>query len=187
MKYVMMLSAMLAVSEMAFGHCPLEVKIDSNTYCTDVEWLSSQQKINGAFTDSAELSPILILAGTIPPLWLHSTANFVFWKKGDAQHVPQEISGLRIFPYMHMSNGHHHSTAYEFSFNSTAGAYQLAKVAFTEMKGCWSLRWTTDTTDSLEASQLLLNVTAFTNVPNDLAASCEGDEGSGDEHEHHSH
>ena len=186
MKLLSLILTLVVASEVSFAHCPLEININGTSYCTDIKWTLAQLKVSGQLTDSTESSPILIESGTIPPKWLYSKAQFTIWKNGDSQHVPQEIAGLRIFPYMHMSNGHHHSTSYEFAFNAETGVYQIEKVALTEMDGCWSLRWTVDATDTLETSQLLLNITSFTNTAENMSALCKASsDNSNDGHEHH--
>lgn len=186
MKQIVIFLTMIGLNQISWAHCPLEIKTNGTTYCTDIEWQLAEKKINGEFLESTEQSPVLIASGTIPPLWLFSKARFSFWKQGDAKHVPQEIPGIRIFPYMQMTSGHHHSTAYEFLFDSTTTSYQVKNMAFTEMEGCWSLRWTTESQDDLSTSTTLLAVTAFTNIPADQIATCkEGSGQTGHEHKHH--
>jgi hypothetical protein len=186
MKLFAIILTAIGTSSICYAHCPLNLMSNGTTYCTEIDWQPAEQKINGEFLESTTLSPILIAAGTVPPLWLFSKARFSFWKLGDATHTPQEVPGLRIFPYMHMNGGHHHSTAYEFSFDSGTTSYQVKNMAFTEMDGCWSLRWTTESQDDSSASTELLAVTVFTNVAVDQITTCkEGSGQTGQEHNHH--
>jgi hypothetical protein len=138
-------------SHLAFAHCPLEIQVSpTEIFCADLKW--------------SPPSPVLIKSGTPPPLWIRSNATVQVWKKGDATHVPQVIPNFRIFPYMHMTSGHHHSASYTFVLDENTSTYEIKNLAFTEMPGYWSLRWTTDSTDSFETSQLLLIITSYTNI-----------------------
>lgn len=171
-----------------YAHCPLELNIKEETYCTDIEWQMAQKKTNGMYVETEELSPSLIKKGTTPPLWFYSQAQMMLWKKGDPQHTPQTVPGFRVFPYMHMSNGHHHSTAYDFSLDSETLWYSISKIAFVEMPGCWSLRWTTDSVDSLETSMILMDITSFANSEGNASVNCKNNESPTDQGlEHHSH
>ncbi len=189
MKQLLITLLTIGAAASTYAHCPLELSIQGETYCTDLEWQMAQKKTNGTYVETEELSPSLIKKGTIPPLWLYSQAQMMLWKKGDPQHTPQTVPGFRVFPYMHMSNGHHHSTAYNFSLDSETLWYSISKIAFVEMPGCWSLRWTTDSVDSLEKSQTLLEIASFTNSEENASITCKNNENQtdGGGHEHHTH
>lgn len=189
MKFFIML--MIALPNAVFAHCPAELSVDGKTYCTNVKWLNGERKIQGKFQPTNEHSPQLVLMGEIPQRWIYSKAEFVFWEKGDHDHIPKTIEGLRIFPYMNMEDGHHHSTSYSFNWTSTS--YEISSIVFQEMPGCWSFRWTTAEDDSLEKSEFLMNVEGYDNLAQDenmemsgFCSNSEPDAGEGGGH-HHSH
>ena len=175
------IALMIAIPSIASAHCPLELDIDGTTYCGDAQWLNGERKIKGQWQETSELSPQLVAMGEIPQKWIYSKVSFVFWQKGDAHHKPVFIEDLRIFPYMHMENGHHHSTSYQEQW--TDQTYLVSAVAFQQMRGCWSFRWTTEVDDALESSQALMNIVEFENLtPQEnttMASFCENPEPKG--------
>lgn len=78
---------------------------------------------------------------------------------------------------MVMNNGHHHSTSHIFTKSVSNSGYILSAVAFMEMPGCWSLRWSIFDEEDLNSSQHLTAITDYTNLSedqnSDLASSCE--------------
>lgn len=146
------------------AHCPFEINVDQQTYCLNIQWKMGDRKIQGQLTTSDQASPHLITMGTVPQKWIYSRAEFAIWKKGDSTHKPVHFKEFRIFPYMMMQNGHHHSAAYDFSYDAISNLYILSNTAFQKMKGCWSLRWTIEDSDNLKASQKLMDITDYQNL-----------------------
>ena len=97
---------------------------------------------------------------TVAPKWLFSKAYAEIWRLDDPEKTPLELPGFRIFPYMHMGNGHHHGDpGAEFYFDENYEIYVLRRAKFHEMPmGHWSLRWTLDSSDSLETSELTVDL-----------------------------
>lgn len=176
---------------MALAHCPIPLAVHGQSYCADVQWLNGDRKVQGEFESVEHLSPHLVQRGEIPQRWVYSKAEIQIWQKGDRAHRPQKIEGFRIFPYMHMQNGHHHSTSYDFQWDPNTETYLVSGVAFQEMAGCWSFRWTTSQEDRLVSSQFLMNVLDYSNASDaknhEMAEHC-ANAGSGEDHgEDHDH
>jgi hypothetical protein len=146
------------------AHCPWPVQVNDQAYCVDVIWHFGEQKLQGQFSGSEMPSPHLVPMSEIPQGWIFSRASLYIWEQGDPLHQPVEIENFRVFPYMFMENGHHHSTGYEFAYDSSQEQYWIQRMAFQQMRGCWSLRWTTEPQDELETSQTLLNIIQFANL-----------------------
>ncbi len=170
----------------AWAHCPFGLKYDGKDYCLDLEWLPAESQIT-----TTALSPHLNPMGEIPQKWVYSQFETFVWEKGDKKHTPVLIPDFRIFPYMFMDSGHHHGASYEFQTDDSNSSYLLKRVAFQEMPGCWTLRWTTHSSDSLEDSQPLAKITDFVNLSEEGVSaqvdSCSNvDENpSGGGHQHH--
>ncbi|MCB0363577.1 MAG: hypothetical protein KDD35_12700 [Bdellovibrionales bacterium] len=162
MKYLFYIFVILP--ELAYSQCPIEVTSNGETYCTDITWDYGEKKIRGQFEPTETPSPYLVPMGEIPQKWIYSKAYISVWKKEDSHRAAVEIPNFRVFPYMQMKNGHHHSTAYDFFYDSASQTYVFRHVAFQSMPGCWSLRWTTASEELEEASVLLKNLTQFTNL-----------------------
>ncbi len=162
MKYLLFL--LVIIPGLAQAHCPYEVNIKDQSYCIDILWDQGEKKVKGQFESVETLSPVLIAMGEVPQKWIYSKAIITTWLKGDSKHTPVEIPHFRVFPYMHMNNGHHHSTGYEFLYDSLESVYVVQRIAFQQMPGCWSLRWTTDTKDQKNSSHLITNLSHFTNL-----------------------
>lgn len=171
MKLLIFLTVM--IHAWAQADCPLEVTVQGQDFCVDIHWESSEKKIRGQFEDAEALSPHLVPMGEIPQKWLYSRALIVLWNKSDSNQTPVQVPDFRVFPYMHMKNGHHHSAEYDFYFDSEQQAYVFRRVAFRAMPGCWSLRWTTDLDDFQETSALLQNITGFSNLSPEAVAEQE--------------
>lgn len=188
MKFFILL--LFALPQTAFAHCPMELNVDGKSYCSEITWLDGDKKVQGKLEPTTELSPQLVLMGEIPQKWVYSRAEFSFWEKGDASHTPQIIDNLRIFPYMHMETGHHHSTSYEYAWlNETA---EISAVALQEMRGCWSFRWTKENHDTLEDSEFLMNIEGYNNLSDeknsemsDFCTSVGSGGGHGGHHHNH--
>lgn len=168
---------LLLVPSFSYAHCPISFEVEGVSYCTDIEWLNGDYKVQGSLVPSSQMSPHLIAAGEVPQKWIYSRARFPLWLEGDRTHAPQMIAGLRVFPYMVMENGHHHSTSHEFEWNDGKQVYELTGVAFQEMPGCWSLRWTVAAAGSHENSHQLISISNFQNSPaspsHTLSQTCE--------------
>jgi hypothetical protein len=186
MKSFIILLLFLPVS--ALAHCPHEFMSDGEALCMKVEWMNGESKVRGQFEPSTQSSPYLVPMREIPQKWVYSQALIHVWKKGDTSHQPVAVENLRIFPYMHMESGHHHSTSYDFYYDSAEQAYYLRQVAFQSMRGCWSLRWTDQATDDMMTSQKIMDIYRYTNLTGaeqkDQQAFC-GNEGSAPDDGHH--
>jgi hypothetical protein len=147
----------------SWGSCNQELVYGNDTYCVTINWLSTQQKMNGVLQPTQEMSPYLNKQGTRPSQWHLSNVSLQIWKKGDSQQQPVQIQGLRIFPYMHMLGGMHHGASYQFSWNETLKSYRVFGFSMTQMKGCWSLRWTVEASDDFATSQKLIDITNYSN------------------------
>jgi len=187
MKFILIALTMLPL--IANAHCPIALDIKSEKYCTEIEWQKGDLKSKGQFVESDVLSPYLIPMGEIPQKWIYSKAQFAIWKDGDANHLPQEIPGLRIFPYMLMTDGHHHGASYEFNYDQNLQQYVLKAVGLQSMPGCWQLRWTTENTDDFTASAFLANIVTYSNLDEsknlEMAEVCADDNVVADENHHH--
>lgn len=157
-------AALLMFPLSAFAHCPIEIEMEAVSYCLDIQWIEGEKKSQGSFVEAESPSPHLVEAGQIPQKWIYSQAQIQTWKKGDTTHQPAVIENFRVFPYMHMTNGHHHSTSYEFSYDSQKGVYVLNRMALQEMAGCWSLRSTTQEGEDPSLSQFLQNIVDYPNL-----------------------
>lgn len=174
MKYFVT-SIILLFSTHSFAHCPYEIDTENENYCASIEWAKAEKKIKGTFKEVSEISPYLVSDKDLPPQWIFSKMKIKIWVSGDTSHEPVEIKNLKIFPYMTMTmGGHHsHSTVHNFSYQQ-GSHYNLSQVRFYEMEGCWSLRWSTDPNldiDSMksvsDSSTVLTNVTEYTNLSPD--------------------
>lgn len=148
-----------------YGHCPIALEIKDKTFCTEVNWLKSESKVNGNLKEELESSPQLNLDCNNPnKKRLFSKAQFQFWEKGDSTHKPVEIDRLNIFPYMMMINGEHHATTYNFTYNRSTQTYTLNEMNFMAMPGCWSLNWSLEEGENIHNSQLLTQIRSFANL-----------------------
>lgn len=161
MKYFTYL--LIVLPGFASASCPNEVFSGDKNFCVGIEWDYGEIKVRGEFESTETLTPYLIPMGEVPQKWVYSKAYIIVWEKGDLKRTPVEIENFRIFPYMHMANGHHHSTGYNFFFDPTGRTYVFRRVAFLNMRGRWSLRWTTDSKDLKETSHLLTEISEFQN------------------------
>ncbi|MCJ8275330.1 MAG: hypothetical protein MJK18_00705 [Bdellovibrionales bacterium] len=184
-------------TSIASAHCPVEMETQHGIYCADLSWNSGQSKVGGNFVDIDEVSPLLS-NNPIPQKWLYSSLSLYIWEKGDSSHTLVELNDLNLFPYMEMAMNHSHSASHKFEYDEVTGSYRLSQWRMQEMSGCWSLRWTQDTSmdidDSssvLSQSQLLTNVTGYTNVSEEknetMASFCTNGGGSGEHGSHHDH
>lgn len=187
-----LLFALILLPSTVFAHCPISLDINGEKYCTNVHWLSSDTKIQGQFQESTLPSPHLIPNGEVPQKWAYSKADLLIWKHGDSQHAPQMPEGFRVFPYMVMENGMHHSAGYNFSWSQETETFVVQHLALQSMKGCWSLRWTTDSKDDVSTSQHLINIGDYQNLndpdnavmKNYCETLSEAPQGNGDHHHH---
>ncbi len=172
---------------LSYAHCPIPFETDNQSFCAEIEWLSGERKVQGQFESVNYKSPQLNLRGEIPQKWVYSKMNIHVWEKGDHSHVPKFLKDFRVFPYMFMENGHHHSASYDFRWDSDEQVYILKGIGFQEMNGCWSLRWTTSEQDQLSSSHIFQTVDRFENLnerENDLIVKAcqslgESDSGHG--------
>lgn len=196
MKALILLLATLP--QFSLANCPYPFENMGKKYCLDIQWESAELKNKGLFEPTNKMSPYQISMGAIPQKWVYSQAHFHIWAQGDKNHTPVHLPQLRVFPYMHMTNGHHHSTSYDFFYAQEEELYVLRRVALRQMSGCWSLRWTTHTEDSKSDSDFLLNITNYSNIKElgvenqeQLCQKFEEDSDSNDDHgnghHHHSH
>lgn len=162
MKHIFL--ALILIPSATYAHCPIALEINGEPYCTNINWLSSDSKVQGQYQESQLPSPQLIASGEIPQKWAYSKGEFLVWKKGDPKHTPQAPEGFRIFPYMVMENGMHHSAGYNFLWNEDSETFVVQHLALQSMKGCWSLRWTTSTTDDFTTSQHLTHILGYANL-----------------------
>ncbi len=186
--------ATLLFPHWASAHCPIELTVSGTTYCTDAKWLNADKKIQGNLQETTEPTPYLIPMGEIPQKWLYTKVSFPLWVKGDSTHQPQSPANFRIFPYMTMTDGHHHPASYQFAWDSVTQSYVLSALALQNMSGCWSLYWTTESMDHLASSQKILDIIEYANLDdteNTAMASYCTNSSSGSqtdtpmEHEHH--
>lgn len=159
-----LLLALILLPSAAYAHCPISIEINGEKYCTNINWLPSDTKVQGQYQESTLPSPHLIPSGEVPQKWAYSKAEFLIWKNGDHSHTPQAPKGFRIFPYMVMENGMHHSAGNTFSWDEKNGVFVIEHLALQSMKGCWSLRWTTNATDDFATSHLLTNIVGYMNL-----------------------
>ena len=162
MKYLIFIA--LVLPSLAKAHCPMPIDLESGSYCADILWDTGEKKLKGEFKPVKTLSPYLVPPGTIPQRWIYSRATIQIWQKGDASHTPVMIPDFRIFPWMHMASGHNHSAGYNFFEDTDTQSYRLQELAFQQMVGCWTLRWTTAGKDEEESSQMLTTVLDYTNL-----------------------
>jgi len=157
--------AFTLMSQLASAHCPLPLNLAEDKYCLEVQWPKAEVSVQGNLQETSELSPQLIRSGTLPSQRLRSRALVAVWRNGDVEHRPVQLpEGARVFPYMVMSNGHHHSTSHTFTWLEDEELYELRNMALQEMPGCWSLRWTSAETLDLASSQLLQLISPFENL-----------------------
>lgn len=146
------------------AHCPSGFKIDGVDYCSHVQWVNGEEKSEGKLGKTEKMSPQLMKMGDVPQKWIYSKMQIRIWKKGDISHAPQKIENFRVFPYMFMKNGHHHSASYKFDWDSKAESYGLRAVVFQQMPGCWTLRWTIQDSDTVDSSKHYINVLNYANL-----------------------
>lgn len=189
MKFIFALLFLLPLT--AAAHCPFAMEVGGTKYCYDIQWINGEQKLQGQFNDTESLSPQLVVTGTVPQKWVYSRAFINFWIEGDEDHKPVRVDNLKIFPYMEMANGHHHSTSYEFTYNNHDLRYVLQRMALQEMPGCWSLRWTTTGNEDLESSTLIQNLVEYPNLDDaknaEMADYCAQDGTTGTDGGHGGH
>lgn len=187
MKIILLLIGMLP--SLSFAHCPFEIESDGQAYCVDISWQKGEKKVQGLFKPTDKQSPQLIPMGEIPQKWIYSKADVFVWEKGDSNHTSQFIEDFRIFPYMNMEDGHHHSVSYDFKYDS--GKYTLQAMGFQKMPGCWSLRWTNEEHDQMGNSSFLMNVLDYENLTDDenhsMKSYCTSGSGSNSGSHSHSH
>lgn len=147
-----------------FANCPYTIEVSGQSYCVEIQWLNGDIKKQGVFQESSESSPQLVLKGTVPQKWIYSKALFHIWEKNDPAQQPQQIEDFKVYPYMTMISGHHHSTSHQFYWNEVEQAYELKAMALKWMEGCWSLHWTLNAVTEGTNSQLLMNVLDFKNI-----------------------
>jgi hypothetical protein len=148
----------------AWSNCEAPILIDKQNYCWAIFWRNGDKKIKNKFENTQENSPFLIPMRERPQNWIYSKAKIKLWQQNDLTKAPKEIPNLRVFPYMHMIHGHHHSTEYEFLYDAKSKMYSLEQMTLHEMHGCWSLRWSTNKDDVERTSQLLVKLTRFENL-----------------------
>lgn len=151
----------------AFAGCPIEWTFDGTAYCASVNWQVADKKTGGAFVASEDISPYLNKKGATPPQWRYSRAHILFWKKGDPAKTSLFMNNLRVFPYMQMLGGHHHGASYQWQWDAQNQIYVISAMALTQMEGCWTLRVTTASTDQMDSSSLLMEVTDYSNASAD--------------------
>lgn len=150
-----------ALSGVSNASCPIELELEGGSYCAEVNWGYGFKKVRGEFKITEELSPYLVPMREIPQKWIYSSAQVRVWEPGDQSRGGIEIPDLKIYPYMHMTNGHHHSAAHRFSYNPEEQSYSLDQMAFRQMPGCWSLRVETE---GGEDGSSLLAVVSYANL-----------------------
>lgn len=160
----LLISLLILLPSASFADCPYLVIAEGEDYCVDLRWDYGAKKVKGQFEETAEQTPYLNPMGTVPQKWIYSKALITTWKKSDVDQKFATVPGFRIFPYMYMQNGHSHSAGYEFFLDAADSVYVFERMAFQQMPGCWTLRWTTDPEDLEESSQFLLNMTDFANL-----------------------
>lgn len=182
-----LLTITLLISSYSFAHCPSKISYEGDTYCADLKWQNTERKVRGLFVETDKLSPVLIPMREVTPEWEYSTALISVWKKADRDHVPVFLNGLRFFPYMNMVSGHHHSGAYELML--TNEDYVLSQMAFHQMPGCWSVRWTFNVEDGMSDSAVLSKVMSYENVDDntEIIELCMAEGGDGGQGGHESH
>lgn len=149
------------------AHCPNAFDLSRQTYCAEIQWIEGDYKIQGVLTPSGQMSPYLNPQGEIPNRWILSKALIKIWLEDDPTHESLNLQGFRIFPYMHMQNGHHHSTSSQFEWNSQMELYEFSAASFQEMSGCWTFRWTLTPTHDLSKSEFLIDIVNYTNLNQD--------------------
>ncbi len=150
-------------SAAASAHCPEAFKVNQKKFCLTVEWEFGEKRTNGVFETSGNLSPYAIKQGEAPPTWIYSRALVSVWADGDTEHKPVKLDNFKVFPYMYMDDGKHHPATYKFTYDEANGAYMLSSMALHKMAGCWSLRWTTDSSENLSTSKPLMDIIQYSN------------------------
>ena len=148
----------------AQADCSNQIEVDGNLYCVELSWLSAQSKSRGEFLDLDEPSPQLVAMREVPQWWRYSVAAIKLRSVEDKDEERVHLEGFRVFPYMHMQGGHHHGAAHSFEFDEDSELYLFSGVAFREMPGCWSLRWTAFEADDEEQSEQLFVVDSYANL-----------------------
>lgn len=147
-----------------WAHCPHPFTLQGHDYCASVDWLPAEQKINGVFQETTEMSPVLNKKGSLPPQWKYSKASLWIWKREDAAHQSVFLDRWRVFPFMQMVGGHHHGASYQFAWDAGSQRYILSQMALAQMEGCWSLRGTTESTDEKANSESLQDIVEYSNL-----------------------
>ncbi|MCB0408245.1 MAG: hypothetical protein KDD34_08580 [Bdellovibrionales bacterium] len=161
MKTILFLIALS--SHWAFAQCPISLNISGQSYCADFQWVYGESKRQGQLQPSDQMSPQLIRKGEAPIKWIYSKGQFQIWKATDTERRSVQIEGFKLFPHMHMKNGHHHGTSYDWGWDASLQAYVFKAMSLHEMPGCWSVRWTLGE-ETLEGSQLLFSIDSFKNL-----------------------
>jgi hypothetical protein len=128
-------------SFVASADCDAKITQGEKEYCLEYEWLPAQRRVQGVFQDDADgaMSPVLNRQGTPPPRWLYSQARVLITNLDGT--IATDLEAFRVFPYMIMANGHHHSTNHFWEYSAVGGPYILSAMALQEMVGCWSMRY----------------------------------------------
>jgi hypothetical protein len=144
----------------------LEITHQEQVYCVQIEWLLGEQKLQGQFQASNQMSPHWIEMGEVPQRWVYSQAFVRLWSSEDPNQQSVQIPDFKVFAYMTMSNGHHHgaNNDEEFFYSEEDEAYVLRRVALNGMRGCWSLRWTFGVPGSLSESERLMSLVSYANI-----------------------
>ena len=158
MKSFLLISILFSQWAYAQPECPNPFEFNEIQYCAEVEWLKGEVKQRDEFFPSEVDSPFLNPMGEVPQRWIYSQAIIRTWLADDAEQTPVLLDGFRIFPFMHMNNGHNHSTYHEFTQDPEFSESRLTKMAFQSMHGYWTLRWTTGEGETLKGSQELMKI-----------------------------
>ncbi|MAF90081.1 MAG: hypothetical protein CL674_02325 [Bdellovibrionaceae bacterium] len=176
--------------QIALAHCPNSIFFQGKEYCTMVQWSAASIPDHWNVAGGSMPSPYLIPMRTNPKKHIFSNVSFQIWEKGDASHSPVQIENLHIFPYMIMDNSMNHSTKFSNHFDKETGTYVLENIAFHQMKGCWSFRYTFTDDLRLESSEFLTGISEFVNLSKEeqsaLASKCEN-QSTSPSHGHHNH
>lgn len=148
----------------SFADCANPLKVENKNYCLEISWQKADKLQNNSLTPSDNASPQLNKMGVKPKNWLYSKLNILVWEAQDDKKNPVILKNFNVFPFMTMSNGHHHSTSYGFYENLPVSSYTMDGMGFMEMQGCWSLRWSLTPGEELSSSTLIDNITAFANL-----------------------
>lgn len=154
----------LVLTSLIHAHCPLTIEHENGSYCADILWHKTEKKNKTVYTPTENNSPYWIVKNTVPQNWQYSVAEIRVWASGDASHSPVQIPEFRAFPYMFMSNGHHHSASHNFEWNSETQSYFLSNLGLVEMSGCWTLRWGYETHLTFGSTHHLQIISNYSNL-----------------------